>query len=226
MQRTLLKFIPSLILVGGLFTSPLQLKRVLCVSTGKHISCCCCSHRCGGTFSDFISFQPNHQAQRTVIKTRQPLPLLMCILLASCPQGRRATEEVELGEVQCRMGVHQTPSACPCVCVQRQHWWWVRTRPVWGLHQMYGGVCVIQQRWGVCSSGLQGTGRELQAGRGAGAAPGQWDIRSVSGGSDAKRHRPMPAQSSGVQRENRSGKQDEKQRCVCQQRWKGQKAKL
>lgn len=104
MQRTLLKFIPSLILVGGLFTSLLQLKRVLHVSTGKYTSCRCCSHSCGGTFSDFICFQPNHPAQRMVRKTRQPFPLLMCIVLASCPQGKRAMVEVELGEVQCGMG--------------------------------------------------------------------------------------------------------------------------
>lgn len=36
MQRTLPKFIPSLIPVGGLFTSPLQLKRALHISTAKH----------------------------------------------------------------------------------------------------------------------------------------------------------------------------------------------
>lgn len=72
-----------------------------------------------------------------------------------------------------------------------------------GLHQRYG------EGW-ERHSAVQGSlqlriaghrQRELHAGRGAGIAPGQWDISRVSGGRDAERHRLMPAQSSSVQGE-------------------------
>lgn len=121
MQRTLPKFIPSLILVGGLFTSPLQLKRVLHVSTGKHISCHCCSHGCRGVFPDFTSFQPNHPAWRVVRKARQSLCRSAPFPSHVRPLGKLSSGEDGNGGGQAGRGavqdggVHQTPSACLCV---------------------------------------------------------------------------------------------------------------
>lgn len=107
---------------GGLFTISPQLKRVLHVSTGKHISCHCCSHGCRGTFPDFTNFQPNHPARGVARKAKQPLcrsaPSPPCVHpLGTLSSGQDGNGGGQAGRGE-DGGVHQTPSACP-VCLSK-----------------------------------------------------------------------------------------------------------
>lgn len=121
MQRTLPKFIPSLILVGGLFISPLQLKRALHISTAKHhpaIAALMAAEELVSILNSSNLITLPRECQK---KVRQPSGRSVPSAPHVHPFGKFFSGEDRAGGVWAGRGavqgggVHQTPSTCLCV---------------------------------------------------------------------------------------------------------------
>lgn len=121
MQRTLPKFIPSLILVGGLFISPLQLKRALHISTAKHhpaIAALMAAEELVSVLNSSNLITLPRECQK---KVRQPSGRSVPSAPHVHPLGKFFSGEDRAGGVWAGRGavqgggVHQTPSTCLCV---------------------------------------------------------------------------------------------------------------
>lgn len=154
MQRTLPKFIPSLILVGCLFTMPLRLKRALHISTAKHHPATPALMAAEELFpilnSCNLIMQPGEcQKRYGSLPVGQPLslqiPSLWQVFLG---EDRDRESWAERGAEE---GFTKHP-AHPCVCQQRQHSGGCRQYLPWGCtRDTDNGGSVIQKCRQICS---------------------------------------------------------------------------